>query len=29
MMGRTVTVRGEVLARGGANFIAVQSWSRG
>ena len=27
-MGREVTVRGEVLRKAGANFVAVQSWER-
>lgn len=27
-MGRTVTVRGEIIRRAGANFVAVQSWER-
>ena len=27
-MGKRVTVRGEVIARGGAKFLTVQSWTR-
>ena len=27
MMGRNVTIRGEVVKRGGASFLTVQSWT--
>lgn len=27
-MGHTVTIRGEIIERGGNNFITVQSWKR-
>ncbi len=28
LMGRRVSIRGEIIQRAGANFVAVQSWQR-
>ena len=28
MMGRTVTIRGEIVSRGGVNLLTVQSWTK-